>query len=133
MKTTPLETLFKVLDDSATIIANEKELSYLEALAATGDNISNGEIMQDHLSEMAQKKLQKMYDKIMAVPYAKEDIRKAFQLACLKGMRNNVQPNHQMTPDSIGMLLSFLIGKFMEKKERFTLRSSYWEIWFLRS
>ena len=36
-------------------------------------------------------------------------------------MRQNVQPNHQMTPDSIGMLLSYLLDKFMQGKKQFTL------------
>ncbi|WJY27964.1 MULTISPECIES: class I SAM-dependent methyltransferase [Sporosarcina] len=36
---------------------------------------------------------------------AKEEIRRGLQLAILKGMRQNVQPNHQMTPDAIGMLI----------------------------
>lgn len=36
----------------------------------------------------------------------KEEIRRGLQLAILKGMRQNVQPNHQMTPDAIGMLIA---------------------------
>ncbi|MEG0380492.1 MAG: class I SAM-dependent methyltransferase, partial [Kurthia sp.] len=45
----------------------------------------------------------------------KEDIRKAIQLAILKGMRKNVQPNHQMTPDSLGFLAGYFVEQFFEK------------------
>ena len=41
-----------------------------------------------------------------------EQIRKALQLAILKGMKESSQPNHQMTPDAIGMFISYLVGKF---------------------
>ena len=44
----------------------------------------------------------------------KEDMRKAIQIAILKGMRKNTQPNHQMTPDSLGLLLSYFVEQFME-------------------
>lgn len=47
--------------------------------------------------------------------FSNEDLRKAFQLVILKGMKENVQPNHQMTPDSIGMLFGYLVEKFIKK------------------
>ena len=36
-------------------------------------------------------------------------------MAILKGMKENVQPNHQMTPDSIGMLIGYLLQKFIQQ------------------
>ena len=47
--------------------------------------------------------------------FTKEEIRKAYQLVILKGMKENVQPNHQMTPDTVGMLISYLVDKFMQQ------------------
>lgn len=49
--------------------------------------------------------------------YSKEEIRKAFQLVILKGMKENTQPNHQMTPDSIGILFGYLVQKFYTSEE----------------
>jgi site-specific DNA-methyltransferase (adenine-specific) len=46
----------------------------------------------------------------------KEDMRKAIQIAILKGMRKNTQPNHQMTPDTLGMLVSYFVEQFYEEE-----------------
>ena len=51
----------------------------------------------------------------------KEDIRRGIQLAVLKGMKQNVQPNHQMTPDSIGMLIGHIAGKLATGEQGITL------------
>ena len=47
----------------------------------------------------------------------KEEKRRAIQLAILKGMRKSSQPNHQMTPDSLGMIMAFLVQELAEGKE----------------
>ncbi|CAM3152792.1 class I SAM-dependent methyltransferase [Filibacter tadaridae] len=52
---------------------------------------------------------------------SKEDIRRGIQLAVLKGMKQNAQPHHQMTPDSIGMLLGHIAGKLTAGEENITL------------
>lgn len=52
---------------------------------------------------------------------SKEEKRRAIQLAILKGMRKSSQPNHQMTPDSLGMVMAFLVQELAEGKERVRL------------
>lgn len=47
----------------------------------------------------------------LSEPVTKEEIRRGIQLAILKGMKQHAQPNHQMTPDSIGMLLGVPTGE----------------------
>lgn len=44
----------------------------------------------------------------------KEDIRKAIQIAILKGMRKSSQPNHQMTPDALGLLVGYFVEQFVD-------------------
>jgi len=51
----------------------------------------------------------------------KEDIRRGIQLAVLKGMQKNAQPHHQMTPDSIGMLIGHVAEKLMNGQKNITL------------
>lgn len=46
----------------------------------------------------------------------KEDMRKAIQIAILKGMRKSSQPNHQMTPDTLGLLVSYFVEQFFEEE-----------------
>jgi site-specific DNA-methyltransferase (adenine-specific) len=58
---------------------------------------------------------------VLAETVTKEDIRRGIQLSGLKGMKQNVQPNHQMTPDSIGMLIGHLASKLAADEQRMTL------------
>ncbi|KON86748.1 hypothetical protein AF332_08030 [Sporosarcina globispora] len=116
MKITPVEDLFTILNETATIMQEELHCTYLEALAETGENLFHESILQDELSELTVKRLRKSYESINLNSCTKEEIRKSFQLAILKGMKENVQPNHQMTPDAVGMLMGYLADKFIQEK-----------------
>ncbi|MEK3852850.1 class I SAM-dependent methyltransferase [Cytobacillus sp. FSL H8-0458] len=120
MKITPVEDLFTILNETAVIMQEELHCTYLEALAETGENLFHESILQDELSELTVKRLRKSYESIDLSSCTKEEIRKSFQLAILKGMKENVQPNHQMTPDAVGMLMGYLVEKFIQEK-RFRL------------
>ncbi|CAM5706034.1 MULTISPECIES: class I SAM-dependent methyltransferase [Niallia] len=117
MNISPVEELFTVFNETALIIQEELEYTYLESLALTGENIFQEAILQEELSELSKKRLKKSYESIHLAKYSKEEIRKAFQLVILKGMKENTQPNHQMTPDSIGILFGYLVQKFYTKEE----------------
>lgn len=117
MNISPVEELFTVFNETALIIQEELEYTYLESLALTGENIFQAAILQEELSELSKKRLRKSYAGIKLAKYTKEEIRKAFQLVILKGMKENTQPNHQMTPDSIGILFGYLVQKFYTKDE----------------
>jgi site-specific DNA-methyltransferase (adenine-specific) len=116
VKTTPVEELFNVLNESADLLQQELDCTYLEALAETGENIFQQSILQKVESEWTGKRLKKIYEGLHLELFSKEEIRKSFQLAILKGMKESVQPNHQMTPDSIGMLFGYLLNKFMKQQ-----------------
>jgi site-specific DNA-methyltransferase (adenine-specific) len=115
MKISPIEQLFTVFNETALVLQEELSCSYLEALAETGENMFQGTILQDELSELTTKRLKKQYEEIHLDKYSKEDIRKAYQLVILKGMKENVQPNHQMTPDTIGLLVGYLLDRFVKQ------------------
>ncbi|WP_342525096.1 class I SAM-dependent methyltransferase [Chryseomicrobium sp. FSL W7-1435] len=55
------------------------------------------------------------------VDASKEEKRRAIQLAILKGMRKSSQPNHQMTPDALGMIVAFLVNELTQEKEAIRL------------
>lgn len=116
MSMTPVEKLFTAFNTTADILKEELACTYLEALAETGENMFQGTVLQDELNEVTKKRLEKTYREIKLDDFSKEDIRKGFQLAILKGMKEHVQPNHQMTPDSVGMFIGYLVSKFIDKK-----------------
>ena len=113
MKATPMELLFSVIDETASILQEEMMYTYLEGLADTGENLFHQDILQTELNDLVKKRLQKKYSEVVLSNFSTEDIRKAYQLAILKGMKGNAQPNHQMTPDSIGYMISYLTKKFI--------------------
>ena len=116
MSMTPVEKLFTAFNASADILKEELSCTYLEALAETGENIFQETILQEELSEISRKRLEKTNKDIKLDEFSKEEIRKGFQLAILKGMQEHVQPNHQMTPDSVGIFIGYLVNKFMVKQ-----------------
>ena len=97
---TNTEIIFSFID----AYAESKEELYLEAIVEVCQKWLVGEIKPEVTEKIS-----------------KEDIRKGIQLAVLKGMKQNVQPNHQMTPDSIGMLIGHIAGKLAADEQSLTL------------
>ena len=116
-----VETLFSIFDSSAVVLRKELDVIYLEALVETGDNLFEGAILQEELSEAAIERLNREYSTFNEETYKGEEIRKAFQLAILKGMKEGVQANHEMTPDAVGMFMSYLFHKFMQGQNEITV------------
>ncbi|WP_142310928.1 class I SAM-dependent methyltransferase [Bacillus wiedmannii] len=116
-----VETLFSIFDSSAVVLRKELDVTYLEALVETGDNLFEGAILQEELSESAIERLNREYSTFNEETYKGEEIRKAFQLAILKGMKEGVQANHEMTPDAVGMFMSYLFRKFMQGQNEITV------------
>lgn len=112
--------LFHTLDESTKKLKELLEIPYLEALIHSAENlIDNGTVYNEDniLPEEIVKELEELYQKITIEKYDPETIRKAMQIAVLRGMKEDfVQPNHQMTPDSIGLLISYLIEIIAEPK-----------------
>ncbi|HDR3651202.1 TPA: class I SAM-dependent methyltransferase [Bacillus anthracis] len=116
-----VETLFSIFDSSAVVLRKELDVTYLEALVETGDNLFEGAILQEELSEAAIERLNREYSTFNEETYKGEEVRKAFQLAILKGMKEGVQANHEMTPDAVGMFMSYLFHKFMKGQNEITV------------
>jgi site-specific DNA-methyltransferase (adenine-specific) len=114
------ETFFKNIDESTVIIQNEVKLTYLEALVLAGEKLFQGGF-NESLSELAEKKVSNSLTNINFAELSKEQIRKTFQLAILKGMKEATQPHHAMTPDAVALFMSYLVNKLTEKKEHFRI------------
>ncbi|MDZ5472516.1 class I SAM-dependent methyltransferase [Bacillus sp. 31A1R] len=115
MNISTVEDLFTLFNETALILQEELSCTYLEALAETGENIFHQSVLQEELSELTIKRLKKSYESVNLSKYNVEEIRRSFQLAILKGMQENIQANHQMTPDTIGMLVGYLVNKFVKQ------------------
>ncbi|WP_449537250.1 class I SAM-dependent methyltransferase [Ferdinandcohnia sp. Marseille-Q9671] len=113
-KISAVEKLFTVIDNTATILREELSCTYLEAVAETGENLFQNTILQEEVSELSKKRLEKEYSQIKLDRFGVEEIRKAYQLSALKGMKEATQPNHEMTPDAVAIFMGYLVSKFSE-------------------
>lgn len=92
------EQIFKYVNDYAEKLVEQQEQDYLEALLQTLEDTLDG-------------KFEWQVDGA-----TKEDMRKAIQIAILKGMRKSSQPNHQMTPDTLGLIVSHFVEQCFKQQ-----------------
>lgn len=86
--------------------------SYLEALVESMENLNDGQAFTEEGKPSANivEQLNELYLKADNWEKDPEILRKAIQLALIKGMKStHLQANHQITPDSIGAFIAFLI------------------------
>lgn len=91
------EQIFSFLNEHAEKYEKEEELPFLEGILLTLSNVIDGKLT------------------LPVQDATKEEMRKAIQLTILKGIRKASQPNHQMTPDTLGYLLGYFVEQFFEK------------------
>ncbi|MGV3085008.1 class I SAM-dependent methyltransferase [Enterococcus dispar] len=68
-------------------------------------------------------KIDALYTELREIPLAGEDLRKLSQLLLLKGSKTEqLQANHQLTPDGLGFLFVYLLEQFYpDKKHALTM------------
>ncbi|AYU55474.1 class I SAM-dependent methyltransferase [Staphylococcus debuckii] len=100
---TIMERLFHELDDKTKALNEENGQSFIENLG-----LAMEEIYQNNRELLEQATL--------------ADRRKAFQFAYLSLMQEQeIQANHQITPDSIGLILGYLVERFTEGKKELNI------------
>ncbi|KAA1038443.1 class I SAM-dependent methyltransferase [Macrococcus equipercicus] len=95
-----IEKLFERLDKKAKELQLENGHSFIENLGLSMEELY-------------------MNDRALLEQSTTVERRKAFQFAYLSMLKEEmIQPNHQMTPDSIGYLVSYLVRMFMGDDEQ---------------
>ncbi|GAA6825905.1 class I SAM-dependent methyltransferase [Helicobacter pylori] len=96
---TIMERLFQTLDSKAKALNDENGQSFIENLGLAMEDIYKN-------------------DRDLLEQATLQDRRKAFQFAYLSLLQSEeIQANHQITPDSIGLILGFLVKQFMSDSE----------------
>lgn len=110
-----VEEKFQLLNKAIELLQENVECSTLDAVIETFENLlDNGRVhVEDGTPDEATVvKLKDLYQKIDLASLSKEERRSILQLCLLQAYkREKVQANHQMTPDTIGFLLAYLIEK----------------------
>lgn len=90
------EQIFSFINDKAEKYEKDEGMSFLDGVL---------QALEDVLDEK---------ESWIGKEATKEEVRKAVQIAILKGMRKTSQPNHQMTPDTLGLLVGYFVEQFFE-------------------
>lgn len=110
-----IEIFFEYVDSVALTLYEQDKTVYLKgisyALSYLLDDTLDIELSNDNSRKLSQaKKL------VTDIKFDRETIRKAIQLALLKGFKHAHITNAQMTPDTIGIFMSYLINKLYPSK-----------------
>lgn len=99
--------------------------SYLDAMLENAENIIDDNTVRVENGvpdKETQAKLEKIYQQLDLKNAKAEAIRQLIQLSFLKVIRKDaIQANHQMTPDTIGLLMAFLIEKVTQNTKLETI------------
>ncbi|PRY83914.1 class I SAM-dependent methyltransferase [Alkalibacterium olivapovliticus] len=116
MDTINVEKFYSVLLESSLLIKEGLDSTFIEALIETGENIiDDGTVHVENGLPTAetQQQLTDIYSRIDYRTLSAEDRKQAIQLILIKAAKEDLlQPNHQPTPDAIGVLFSYLIDLF---------------------
>lgn len=109
--------LFHPLDEVINHIIQENGALYLDCLADILQYIHLGEIESIKVDDS----LLDLRTHFLDEKYSKQEVHRAIQLALIKGMKDETQSNHRMTPESIALFFSYLIQKLVGEKEALTI------------
>lgn len=119
-----IEQTFTSLKEAVALLQKELQVSYLDALIETGDNLLAKEVhVEDGLPTAEIKtRLEELYANAQLAGLTTEQRRQVMQLLLLQAYKQEkIQANHQMTPDTIGFLVEYLLEKVLPKKQGLAL------------
>lgn len=111
-----VEKLFTQVDEMATAVSEELNITYIEAVTESLDILYQGQVFEDY-PEKLQVDIRNKWLGFNKNDYENEEVRKAVQLATLKGMKGATQQQHLLTPDAVATFIGYLVGKLTEFKE----------------
>ncbi len=105
-----IEMLFEYIDESAVIFFDELKIGYIEGITEAVNNLISDSIEQS-VSKEAENRIMTLLNKVKSINFHKEEVRKALQLCILKGFKHQKRSNADITPDTIGIFIAFLVEK----------------------
>lgn len=102
--------LYDWIEETSFMIQNHADEPFLDSLAITLEALFYGDVHEENL-EGLNEKIQEALLRINLTEYSTENIRKAIQLAVLKGMKKATQHHHTMTPEAIALFIGYLSEK----------------------
>lgn len=111
-----IEKFYDYFDFVANTLYNSYSTNYLEGMNEAFNLLLDDAFSEEYSSEDVEL-CHKAKSKITAINFDKEEIRKSVQLGLLKGYKHAYMSNALITPDTIGIFISYLIEKLYKNKE----------------
>lgn len=105
-----IENLYDIVDEMAMLLVEHGNLRYLDALCGASANVMAADVLQEVDTDI-EIKLFQLCKQLTTMEFEVEEVRKALQLALLKGMKADHVPLDKITPDSIGLIIGHLVSK----------------------
>lgn len=119
MNETPnLELFYDVLDESISKLYEIKKQPFLNLLIETGKNIVSQDVLNKEATPEQKKELMDIYHRLDDVDFNVEEIRKGFQLMVLRAFNEANLKVGDITPDTLGIFISYLINKLKGKVDK---------------
>lgn len=121
-----IEKAFELLQEAIQIVEGALDVSFFDSYIENAENLVDAgkvRVLDGQPTQAVVDKLEPIYQEILSLDLSAEEWRKVTQLTLLKGSRQEqLQPNHQLTPDSIGFLFVYMLEElFPNKKEPLTI------------
>ncbi|WP_368250604.1 class I SAM-dependent methyltransferase [Enterococcus sp. 2201sp1_2201st1_B8_2201SCRN_220225] len=120
-----IEKAFGLHLEAIQLLQNALSTSFIEAYIENVENVLDEyqvRVQNDQPDEVTTKRIEGLYEALQEQALEPEEIRKLSQLLLLKGSKTEqLQPNHQLTPDGIGFLFVYLIEQLFAKEETLSL------------
>lgn len=120
-QTSNFELFYDVLDESIVALYEIRHDRFFDLLIATGKNILAQDVLDKEASPELKKRLMKIYQKLDGIDFNVEEIRKAFQMMVLRGFKEQNMQNGEVTPDTLGIFMAYLINKLSPHQEKLTI------------
>ncbi len=115
-----VEAFFDYLDVVANTLYDKHEIPYLKGIHQALDFLLDGDV-EEELPASAVQTMEDAKSQVVALRFPKEEVRKAIQLALLKGFKHERITNSMITPDSIGMFMGYLVRKLFDDEPARTI------------
>jgi site-specific DNA-methyltransferase (adenine-specific) len=115
MKKENIEKFYDYFDQVAVLLYEKHRLSYIEGMNVAFDFLLDDEVSGNYDEEIFTL-LKDEKEKIIDISFDPEEVRKAVQLGLLKGYKHTFSSNALITPDTIGMMIGYLVKKLYHNK-----------------
>lgn len=115
-----IENLYDIVDEMAMLLVEHASLRYLDALCVASANIMAADVLQAVDTEI-EIKLFSLSKQLNETEFDACEVRKALQLALLKGMKADHVSLDHITPDSIALIIGHLISKLIPSSGQLSL------------